>query len=57
MELEQIKKQQSVGVDSEKWVYDSSLDRKGRVPLRASTGEWKASLFIIGKNTIIQEII
>ncbi|KAF7132228.1 hypothetical protein RHSIM_Rhsim09G0094200 [Rhododendron simsii] len=31
----------------EKWVYDSSLDHKGRVPLRATTGVWKASLFII----------
>ncbi|GFY93227.1 major facilitator superfamily protein [Actinidia rufa] len=37
----------SVGVDEEKWVYDSSVDHKGRVPLRASTGVWKASLFII----------
>uniref|UniRef100_A0A5B6ZFD3 Major facilitator superfamily protein n=1 Tax=Davidia involucrata TaxID=16924 RepID=A0A5B6ZFD3_DAVIN len=33
--------------DEEKWVYDSSLDHKGRVPLRPSTGVWKASLFII----------
>ncbi|GAA0147145.1 transporter [Lithospermum erythrorhizon] len=33
--------------DEEKWVYDSSFDHKGRVPLRASTGAWKASLFII----------
>ncbi|RWR81575.1 protein NRT1/ PTR FAMILY 5.6 [Cinnamomum micranthum f. kanehirae] len=37
----------SNAVDEEKWVYDSSLDYKGRVPLRASTGVWKASLFII----------
>ncbi|XVF08181.1 hypothetical protein REPUB_Repub06bG0203800 [Reevesia pubescens] len=36
-----------VGDDEEKWVYDSSTDHKGRVPLRASTGVWKASLFII----------
>ncbi|CAK7342762.1 unnamed protein product [Dovyalis caffra] len=35
------------GVDEEKWVYDSSVDHKGRIPLRASTGAWKASLFII----------
>ncbi|KAJ6871236.1 protein NRT1/ PTR FAMILY 5.6-like [Populus alba x Populus x berolinensis] len=35
------------GVDEEKWVYDSSVDHKGRVPLRASTGVWKATLFII----------
>ncbi|XP_044472984.1 protein NRT1/ PTR FAMILY 5.6-like [Mangifera indica] len=34
-------------VDEEKWVYDSSVDHKGRVPFRASTGVWKASLFII----------
>ncbi|VFQ80404.1 unnamed protein product [Cuscuta campestris] len=33
--------------DGEKWVYDSSVDSKGRVPLRASTGVWKASFFII----------
>lgn len=38
--------------DEEKWVYDSSVDHKGRVPLRASTGAWKASLFIIGKEYI-----
>jgi peptide/histidine transporter 3/4 len=35
--------------DQEKWVYDSSMDHKGRVPLRASTGVWKASRFIIGE--------
>ncbi|KAL0375266.1 UNVERIFIED_CONTAM: protein NRT1/ PTR FAMILY 5.7 [Sesamum radiatum] len=45
--MEQAKKQESRGVDEEKWVYDSSLDHKGRIPLRASTGAWKASLFII----------
>lgn len=33
--------------EQEKWVNDSSLDHRGRVPLRASTGVWKASLFII----------
>ncbi|ONI03549.1 hypothetical protein PRUPE_6G264100 [Prunus persica] len=33
--------------DEEKWVYDSSLDHKGNVPLRAQTGVWKASLFIV----------
>ncbi|KAK6933095.1 Proton-dependent oligopeptide transporter family [Dillenia turbinata] len=35
------------GDDQTKWVYDSSIDHKGRVPLRASTGVWKAALFII----------
>lgn len=34
--------------DQEKWVFDSSVDHKGRVPFRSSTGVWKASLFIIG---------
>ncbi|PIA54560.1 hypothetical protein AQUCO_00900847v1 [Aquilegia coerulea] len=38
---------QSVEVDEEKWVHDSSLDHHGRTPLRASTGVWKAALFII----------
>ncbi|OWM67165.1 hypothetical protein CDL15_Pgr000617 [Punica granatum] len=33
--------------DGEKWVHDSSIDHKGRIPLRASTGAWRASLFII----------
>ncbi|KAL7195215.1 hypothetical protein ACSBR1_035435 [Camellia fascicularis] len=46
--MEQTKEEvESVGVDEEKWVYDSSVDHKGRVPLRATTGVWKASLFII----------
>lgn len=35
--------------DGEKWVHDLSVDHKGRVPLRASTGIWKASFFIISK--------
>ncbi|RWW76297.1 hypothetical protein BHE74_00015622 [Ensete ventricosum] len=33
--------------DAQKWVGDSSVDHKGRVPRRASTGCWKASFFII----------
>ena len=36
--------------DEMKWVLDSSVDHKDRVPLRASTGSWKAALFIIGKD-------
>jgi peptide/histidine transporter 3/4 len=32
--------------DEMKWVHDSSVDHKGRIPLRASTGSWKAALFI-----------
>ncbi|CDP00147.1 unnamed protein product [Coffea canephora] len=30
-----------------KRVHDSSIDHKGNVPLRSSTGAWKASIFII----------
>ncbi|KAG4377089.1 hypothetical protein GLYMA_18G033900v4 [Glycine max] len=33
--------------DEEKWVHDASVDYKGRIPLRASTGVWKASLFVL----------
>lgn len=33
--------------EEEKWVRDSSVDYKGRVPLRSATGVWTASLFII----------
>jgi len=39
--------------DEMKWVLDSSFDHKGRVPLRASTGSWKSSLFIIGKELLL----
>jgi len=35
--------------NEEKWVHDASVDYKGRVPLRASTGVWKASLFVLSK--------
>ncbi|KAL3636498.1 hypothetical protein CASFOL_018797 [Castilleja foliolosa] len=47
MEIEQTMKHEPEFVDNERWVYDSSLDRKGKIPLRASTGAWKASIFII----------
>uniref|UniRef100_A0A2C9V9D9 Major facilitator superfamily (MFS) profile domain-containing protein n=1 Tax=Manihot esculenta TaxID=3983 RepID=A0A2C9V9D9_MANES len=45
--MELPRRADSVEVDGEKWVCDSSVDHKGRVPLRAHTGAWKASLFII----------
>ncbi|GFZ02250.1 major facilitator superfamily protein [Actinidia rufa] len=47
MDHEDRERGKSAGVDEEKWVYDSSVDHRGRVPLRASTGVWRASLFII----------
>ncbi|QCE11804.1 solute carrier family 15 [Vigna unguiculata] len=37
--------------DEKKWVNDSSVDHKGKVPLRASTGSWKAAFFIIAIET------
>ncbi|XP_062214123.1 protein NRT1/ PTR FAMILY 5.7-like [Phragmites australis] len=33
--------------DHEEWVHDSSVDHRGRPPLRAATGSWKAAMFII----------
>lgn len=50
--MEQKKVAEPKEADREKWVYDSSVDLKGRVPLRAKTGVWKASRFIIGKEYI-----
>nr|GMD01449.1 protein NRT1/ PTR FAMILY 5.6-like [Ipomoea batatas] len=48
VEIEEMNKGELLAeMDEQKWVYDSSLDHKGRVPLRASTGVWKSSLFII----------
>ncbi|XP_051131685.1 protein NRT1/ PTR FAMILY 5.6-like [Andrographis paniculata] len=50
MEMKHMRKHDGADgtTDKEKWVYDSSLDHRGRIPLRASTGAWKASFFIIG---------
>lgn len=47
--MNEIKIKETTEIDEQKWVYDSSVDYKGRVPLRASTGGWKASFLIIGK--------
>ncbi|XP_037444189.1 protein NRT1/ PTR FAMILY 5.7-like [Triticum dicoccoides] len=35
------------GAEEERWVDDSSVDHRGRPPLRAATGSWKAAMFII----------
>ncbi|KAI3721243.1 hypothetical protein L2E82_32249 [Cichorium intybus] len=46
----EVEEQQNKRVEDDKemkWVSDSSLDHKGRLPLRSSTGTWKASFFII----------
>ncbi|KAL3640678.1 hypothetical protein CASFOL_015646 [Castilleja foliolosa] len=47
MEINQTKNQEQDEFVDEKFVHDSSLDHKGKIPLRASTGAWKASLFIL----------
>jgi hypothetical protein len=36
-----------VADDHEVWVHDSSVDHRGRSPSRATTGSWKAAMFII----------
>ena len=48
-EMEKRKQGKSEGNEKQKWVHDASVDYKGRVPLRASTGVWKASLFVLSK--------
>lgn len=53
MEIDQSKNEES---SQEKWVYDSCVDHKGRIPVRASTGAWKASVFIIGKQLLVNLI-
>ncbi|XP_068669433.1 protein NRT1/ PTR FAMILY 5.6-like [Aristolochia californica] len=47
MEVEQRNQRGSSKVGDEQWVNDSKVDHKGRVPLRSSTGVWKASFFIL----------
>ncbi|KAK1354666.1 putative peptide/nitrate transporter-like [Heracleum sosnowskyi] len=45
--MEDLNKEESLNPNEEKFVHDYSVDHKGKVPLRAATGVWKASLFII----------
>ncbi|KAI9078348.1 hypothetical protein K1719_039724 [Acacia pycnantha] len=33
--------------DREKWVHDASVDHRGKLPLRVSTGVWKATPFVL----------
>ncbi|XP_004492370.1 protein NRT1/ PTR FAMILY 5.6-like [Cicer arietinum] len=39
-------KPEELEADEMKFVHDSSVDHEGNIPLRASTGSWKAALFI-----------
>lgn len=48
--MKQIQKKEAFDLDEDIYVHDSSVDHKGKLPLRASTGAWKASFFIICKN-------
>lgn len=58
VEIEEMNKGELLAeMDEQKWVYDSSLDHKGRVPLRASTGVWKSSLFIISKDYLYSLLV
>lgn len=55
MELQEVEKRSIIsGGETRReevnLVHDSSIDYKGRVPLRASTGVWKASVFIMSKS-------
>ncbi|ONK62017.1 uncharacterized protein A4U43_C08F35940 [Asparagus officinalis] len=43
----EIRRREELEDDNEKWVRDSSVDHRGNTPLRAFTGVWKASFFII----------
>ncbi|WOH11055.1 hypothetical protein DCAR_0830534 [Daucus carota subsp. sativus] len=45
--MKQIQKKEAFDLDEDIYVHDSSVDHKGKLPLRASTGAWKASFFII----------
>jgi hypothetical protein len=49
LEMEREKRGGRAESDEDKWVHDSSVDDKGRLPLRASTGVWKASSFIVSE--------
>ncbi|KAK7305801.1 hypothetical protein VNO77_43713 [Canavalia gladiata] len=46
-EMEKRKQGRIEECEEEKWVHDASVDYKGRVPSRASTGAWKASFFVL----------
>ncbi|XP_004507202.1 protein NRT1/ PTR FAMILY 5.6-like [Cicer arietinum] len=47
MEMNRVSYETGEVDDEMKYVNDSSLDYKGRIPLRSSTGSWKAAFFII----------
>ncbi|XP_047161930.1 protein NRT1/ PTR FAMILY 5.6-like [Vigna umbellata] len=44
---QEIEKRKRDENEDEKWVHDASVDYKNRVPLRSSTGAWKAALFVL----------
>ncbi|CAJ1863285.1 unnamed protein product [Sphenostylis stenocarpa] len=53
-EMGKNKRGESEENEEEKWVHDASVDYKGKIPLRASTGVWKASLFVLGEMPAIE---
>ncbi|KAL5567612.1 hypothetical protein UlMin_024187 [Ulmus minor] len=54
MDEQQVKKKKGrinegadqIDDDDQKWVFDTSVDYKGKVHFRASTGVWRASVFV-----------
>ncbi|XP_054798516.1 protein NRT1/ PTR FAMILY 5.6-like isoform X1 [Prosopis cineraria] len=46
-EMDRTKRSTREETDPEKWVLDASVDHRGRFPLRASTGVWKATPFVL----------
>ncbi|XP_028776224.1 protein NRT1/ PTR FAMILY 5.6-like [Neltuma alba] len=46
-EMDHAKRSTREETDEEKWVHDASVDYRGRLPLRASTGVWKAIPFVL----------
>ena len=45
--MEKRKQGKSEGNEKQKWVHDASVDYKGRVPIRASTGTWLRLLSLV----------
>ncbi|CAJ1863329.1 unnamed protein product [Sphenostylis stenocarpa] len=55
-EMEKRKRGKNEEKEEEKWVHDESVDYKGRVPLRAATGVWKASFFVLDLKTATNNV-
>ncbi|KAB1217807.1 Protein NRT1/ PTR FAMILY 5.7 [Morella rubra] len=54
-EMEKKKSDERGESEGEKWVHDLSVDHTGSIPLRASTGVLKASLFLVHHQAVNEE--